>query len=224
MTDMTMDAAVSRGLATRGSSGDAIYRAAASLLRRHGARGRLVDVGCGTGQFRDAAGDLATGYVGVDVVRHPGLAANVECLTANLDAEPIPLAAESADVVAAIETIEHLENPRRFWRELARILKPGGWVVVTTPNQTSLLSLISLAVRGRFPAFTDSYYPIHCTALLPNDLVRMARECGLTSPELAYSASGRVPLLPLHYPAALSRLFPGALSDNVLLIARKPAA
>jgi len=216
-----MDAAVARGLVTRGSSEDAIYVAAAALLRARGARGKLVDVGCGTGRFREEAGDLASGYTGVDVVRHPGLAPGLECLTVNLDIDPIPLAAESAEIVAAIETIEHLENPRRFWRELARVVKRGGWVVVTTPNQTSALSLLSLAVRGRFPAFGDDYYPIHCTALLPNDLVRMARECGLVDAEVSFTASGRMPLTAMHYPRLLSRLFPRALSDNVLVIARK---
>ena len=35
----------------------------------------------------------------------------------------------SADIVAALETIEHLESPRAFCRELTRILKPGGWLV-----------------------------------------------------------------------------------------------
>ena len=52
-----------------------------------------------------------------------------------------------ADVVTALEVIEHLENPRAFCRELARVAKPGGWVVVTTPNQLSLLSLLSLVVK-----------------------------------------------------------------------------
>ena len=85
------------------------------------------------------------------------------------------LADQFADVVAAVEVVEHLENPRAFCRELARIVKPGGWVVVTTPNQLSLLSLLTLVVKQRFSAFQDVSYPAHITALLETDLRRIAR-------------------------------------------------
>jgi 2-polyprenyl-3-methyl-5-hydroxy-6-metoxy-1,4-benzoquinol methylase len=218
---MKMDAAVERGLQTRGESEDAIYTAAAALLRARSARGLVVDVGCGVGRFRGFAADLIQDYIGIDVVRHPALPLDVRFACANLDCEPIPLGPASADVVVAIETIEHLENPRAFVRELSRILKPSGWLIVTTPNQVSLLSLLSLAIKGRFVAFQDAYYPIHCTALLPVDLLRMASDCGLSGAQLHFTASGRLPLTHAHYPAALARLFPQSLSDNVLLVARK---
>jgi 2-polyprenyl-3-methyl-5-hydroxy-6-metoxy-1,4-benzoquinol methylase len=220
---MKMDAASERGLQTRGESEDAIYTVAAALLRERAARGCVVDVGCGIGRFREFASDLIRDYVGIDVVRHPGLAADVRFARANLDSEPIPLEPASGDVVVAIETVEHLENPRAFLRELSRVLKPGGWLVVTTPNQVSLLSLLSLVVKGRFVAFQDAYYPIHRTALLPVDLLRMAADCGLAHAELRFTESGRMPLTHVHYPRALARLFPQALSDNVLLVARKDA-
>jgi hypothetical protein len=76
-------------------------------------------------------------------------------------------------------------------------------------------------VRGRFVAFQDGYYPTHRTALLPIDLIRIAGECGLASPELTFSMSGRIPLTGAHYPRTLSTFFPRALSDNVLMVARK---
>ena len=217
---MKMDAS-ERGLQTRGESEDAIYTAAAALLRQRRAKGLVVDIGCGIGRFRGFAGDFIEDYLGIDVVRHPSLPSDVTFAGANLDRDPIPLGSDTADVVVAIETIEHLENPRAFVRELSRILKPGGWLVVTTPNQLSLLSLLSLAIKGRFVAFQDAYYPIHCTALLPIDLLRMASDCGLSGVELHFTASGRMPLTRVHYPTALARLFPQQLSDNVLLVAGK---
>lgn len=85
-----------------------------------------------------------------------------------------------ADAVAAVETIEHLENPRRFVRLPVRLLRPGGWLFVTTPNQRSLLSLASLVVKGEFAHFQG-----------------------------------------VHYPAALASAFPRALSDNLMLVARR---
>ena len=84
-------------------------------------------------------------------------------LRADLDGARLPLDDESVDVAAAVEVIEHLENPRAFVRELARITRPGGWVVVTTPNQLSALSLLTLLVKGRFSAFQERDYPAHRT-------------------------------------------------------------
>jgi len=105
-----------------------------------------------------------------------------------------------------------------------RLSKPGGWVIVTTPNLLSLLSLLTLVVRHRFAAFQDVDYPAHRTALLEVDLRRIAAECDLTDVGIMYSHEGRVPLTRWHYPKFLAKLFPRALSDNLLLIGRKPGA
>jgi hypothetical protein len=109
-------------------------------------------------------------------------------------------------------------------RELTRLAKPGAWLIVTTPNQLSLASLATLAVKHRFSYFQDVHYPAHLTALLEVDLMRIAGECGLDDARIEYTASGRVPFTARHYPKFASRAFPRALSDNVLLAARKPQA
>jgi 2-polyprenyl-3-methyl-5-hydroxy-6-metoxy-1,4-benzoquinol methylase len=120
-----------------------------------------------------------------------------------------------------VEVIEHLENPRAFVRELARIVRPGGWVVVTTPNQLSALSLLTLAVKGRFSAFQDASYPAHRTALLEIDLRRILAECGLGDLAVTYTALGRLPLSAWHYPEAVARLAPRWLSDNIVIAGRR---
>ena len=211
-----------RAHASRGASADVLYRRAASLLASAGARGAVVDVGCGAGALRPAIASLVSSYVGVDVVRFPSFPSDAEFRQANLDIDPIPAAAASADIVTAIEVIEHVENPRRFMRELARIARPGAVVLVSTPNQRSGLSTLSLVLRGHFAAFSDCDYPAHISALLAVDLLRISAECGLVDPRLDYSLQGRVPLTGRHYPRLLSRLFPRALSDNVFLVARSP--
>ena len=124
---------------------------------------------------------------------------------------------------ASVEGIEHLENPRAFMRELVRVTKPGGWVVVTTPNQLSALSLLTLIAKGRFSAFQDGDYPAHRTALLEIDLRRIAAESGLDRVEVEYTKWGRVPLSGVHYPRAIAALAPRLLSDNVALIGRRCA-
>lgn len=211
-----------RARQSHGTSDAAIYTMVVNALDERGiAGGTLIDVGCGAGQLRPFVRERFTRYVGVDVVRYENFPAAAEFTQVDLDTGRVSLPDASADVVVAVETIEHLENPRAFMRELVRLTKPGGWVLVTTPNQLSLLSLFTLVVKRRFSAFQDVHYPAHLTALLEADLIRMARECGLSDFAIAYSGAGRIVLTPWHYPKFTSRILPRALSDNLLLIGRK---
>ena len=203
-----------------GSSGGAIYRPVATLLGERSAGGVLADIGCGCGNLWRAIAPSFSRCIGVDAVRYDDLPDTVEFLAADLDRPPLPLPDDVADVVAAVEVVEHLENPRAFCRELVRVARPGGWVVMTTPNQLSLLSLLTLLLKQRFSAFQDSSYPAHITALLEVDLRRIAAECGLEAIEVRYAGEGRIPGSGRHYPAGLSAAFPRLLSDNVVLIGR----
>jgi SAM-dependent methyltransferase len=212
---------VSRARQSLGTSGTAIYQTVGALLRERDASGVLADVGCGTGNLWGALGPRFSHCIGLDVVRYDTLRAGIDFRAADLDGHELPLEDEEADVVAAVETIEHLENPRAFCRELTRAARAGGWIVITTPNQLSLLSLATLAVKHRFSAFQDSAYPAHRTALLEVDLRRIASESGLQDIEVRFTCRGRVPFSAVHYPDALARRFPRALSDNVVLIGRK---
>jgi SAM-dependent methyltransferase len=206
-----------------GVSNAAIYQMVAKVLDgRVSVGGVLVDVGCGSGQLWPFVHARFDSYVGVDVTRYGGFPDEAEFHLTDLNAKQLPLADSSADVVASVETIEHLENPRAFARELVRVAKPGGWVVITTPNQLSLLSLLTLLTKKQFNAFQDVHYPAHLTALLEIDLLRIASECGLTDVSILYSHDGRLALTPWHYPKFLVRVFPRALSDNVLLAGRRP--
>jgi len=53
--------------------------------------------------------------------------------------QELPLPSESVDLVFAGEAIEHIRFPQRFLRECHRVLKPGGQLVLTTPNRDALL-------------------------------------------------------------------------------------
>jgi len=211
-----------RARASLGASGGAIYRmVAAAIAARHPDGGTLLDVGCGRGRLWPFVRGRFDRYVGIDAVRYDGFPEEGEFHAADLDAQALPFA-DAAEVVAAVETIEHLENPRAFVRALVRAARPGGWVIVTTPNQLSLLSRATLLTRGEHNAFRDASYPAHITALLEVDLRRIAAECGLEEVSVEFSGSGRVAGTGRHYPGWLSRLWPRGLSDNLLLAGRKP--
>lgn len=218
----TVDAAVeARARRSLGTAHARIHALVGSLLESRGTSGTIVDVGCGTGDLWRATRGRFTQYIGVDAVRYPALPPDVAFERADLDREPLPVADGSADAVAAVEVIEHLENPRAFVRELARVAKPGGWVVVTTPNQLSGLSLLTLLVKGQFSAFQTTDYPAHRTALLEIDLRRIAVECGLEAIEVSFTRWGRVPMTGWHYPAVIAALAPRRFSDNLAMIGRK---
>lgn len=91
-------------------------------------------------------------------------------------------------------TIEYLENPRAFMREVVRLRKLGGWLIVTTPNQLSLLSKLTLILKNQFSAFQEApgLYPAPITALLEIDLIRIAKEYELIDINTDYSNQGRI--------------------------------
>jgi 2-polyprenyl-3-methyl-5-hydroxy-6-metoxy-1,4-benzoquinol methylase len=216
------DTVKARARLSLGSSNHAIYQMVADALASRGiAGGRLVDVGCGAGALWHVLRGRFDCYAGLDAVRYPALPPAVDFTEVDLDATEW-LREADADVVVAVETIEHLENPWAFVRSLARIAKPGGWIVVTTPNQLSALSLATLLVKRRFSAFQDAHYPAHRTALLESDLVRIVTAAGLEQIGVAYSCRGRLPLTAAHVPAMLARRMPRVWSDNLLVIGRKP--
>ena len=203
MTRSTVPGVEQRARQSLGRSHQRIYETVAAVLAARGAGGSLADVGCGRGDLWQALRGPFSSCIGVDAVRYEGLPPDVEFHAADLDATVLPLPDAAVDAAAAVEVIEHLENPRAFVRELARIVRPGGWAVVTTPNQLSALSLLTLVVKGQFSAFQETSYPAHRTALLEIDLRRIMAECGLSDLAVTFTRLGRLPLSAWHYPDAV---------------------
>lgn len=217
-----------RARLSHGASNAAIYDLVHAALLEHGVKGgTLLDVGCGNGGLFQRVRKLVQRYVGADIVRYDGFPEDAEFVAANLESGSLPFADASQDTVACIETIEHVENPRALVRELSRVVRPGGWVLITTPNQLSLASKLCLVTRNEFLHFQErpGLYPAHISALLEVDLRRMVSEAGLERPSVLYSGQGRVPLSAYHWPGAFSSRrgrLATLLSDNVLLMAQKP--
>jgi 2-polyprenyl-3-methyl-5-hydroxy-6-metoxy-1,4-benzoquinol methylase len=218
----------SRAALSLGTSNDAVYAAVVAALRTKGVHfDTVVDLGCGRGDCARRLQGLYGTYWGCDVVRYddfPG-SSSIRFVETDLNRPPFPLTDAVADAVFSVETIEHVENPRALVREMARVVRPGGWVVVTTPNQISLASKLYLVVKDQFQAFQSApgLYPAHITALVPEDLRRIAAECGLVDIELHFTDRGRIPFTAGHWPASAGMRGPW-FSDNVVMLARRAKA
>ena len=212
-----------RAARSGGASANAIYAMVERALAKHHARGEVaIDLGCGSGAIEPIITPYFTRYIGVDAIRYSNLPQRIPFIEADLNSPTFPIESHSADAVLAVETIEHLENPRALIREMVRITKPGAWIIITTPNQQSFLSLGTLIFKRRFSAFQDVHYPAHISALLECDLLRIASEVKLIDPQIEFSLDGRIVGTPFHYPEFLSRLLSRRCSDNILLIGRAP--
>jgi SAM-dependent methyltransferase len=100
----------------------------ASLLQcRDYVRGGLLDVGCGRKPYKDTYFSGATSYVGVDYLTDRS---RPDIVASALD---LPLDDESFDTVVSTELLEHVPDPLRALREMHRVLKPGGYLILSTP-------------------------------------------------------------------------------------------
>jgi SAM-dependent methyltransferase len=118
-----------------------------ALARLLPAGGTLLDIGTGTGVVPMTFHRLGRRVVSVDLGGSERLRGalqrlrdqGVEGYWAEVGADPLPLADASVDVAFAGDVVEHLpHSPRPFMREIRRVLKPGGWCVLTTPNAVRL--------------------------------------------------------------------------------------
>jgi 2-polyprenyl-3-methyl-5-hydroxy-6-metoxy-1,4-benzoquinol methylase len=209
--------------ASRGISSGPSYELARRLLATRGHPGRILEFGAGTGNFarRLLAERVVSEMTCADILPRPDdLPIGIDWIGADLN-HPLGVPEASYDTIVCIEVIEHLENPRAVFREFHRVLRPGGAVILTTPNQESLRSLASLVLGRHFAAFLGASYPAHITALLERDLRRICDETGFEPPRFDYTHTGRIPKLTRH---RWPRGFRGRwFSDNLGLLACKSA-
>lgn len=100
--------------------------------------GRLLEVGCGSGQALRVLGELGWDAEGVDFDRAAVERARARGLRVRLGSlreQGYP--AESFDAVVMSHLIEHVPDPLRVLEECRRVLKPGGRLVILTPNASS---------------------------------------------------------------------------------------
>jgi SAM-dependent methyltransferase len=126
------------------------YAYAEALRTALANRGRWLDLGCGHELLpgwmpgRDTALDLSRWtVVGIDmdegaIRQHARLRFRI---IGNIEA--LPFGSETFDLITANMVVEHLKDPPRVFRELARVLTPSGMVIIHTPNLTGYTTALA---------------------------------------------------------------------------------
>jgi 2-polyprenyl-3-methyl-5-hydroxy-6-metoxy-1,4-benzoquinol methylase len=184
---------------TKGTSSSTIYELVlAEASRTIDWNAAILEFGAGTGsivKMLRAAG-FAGRIIAADILPQP---ADINGCASWIETDlnrPLPLEDCTVDAIISTEVVEHLENPRAVFREFGRVLRPGGALVLTTPNQESFRSLLSLLLRGHHVDFLDSSYPAHITPLVQLDLARLCAENGFQAPRFSYTDKGSLPGAP----------------------------
>jgi SAM-dependent methyltransferase len=109
----------------------------------------LMDAGCGRTApvLRKYRGKVRR-LIGVDVVEFPSPIEGVELL--NSDLARMPVMDQSVDVVISRSVMEHIADPANVYREIARVLRPGGTFVFLTGNFWDYAAVITNIVPNRF--------------------------------------------------------------------------
>ena len=124
---------------------------------------RLLDLSCGSGD--SARRYAALGFNVTPTSFHPESfnVPGLRCERVDLNG-PMPFVDDSFDCVTLQEVVEHLENVPHLFREVHRVLKPGGSFILTTPNRLNLHSRLKYLLTGFFrgcrkPLAADDAHP-----------------------------------------------------------------
>ncbi len=115
-------------------------------------RARALDIGAGEGAFSARLKEAGLSVEACDLVPDHFNVPGVVCRAC----EPsglLPYPDGQFDLAVAVEVLEHIDGHDRFFAEAARVLKPNGTLVFTTPNIVSLKSRMRFLCTGTFYSF-----------------------------------------------------------------------
>lgn len=149
---------------------------------------RVLDVGCGGGILSDSMARAGAQVLGIDLSTKPLRVAELHALEAGTQGVAYReiavegLAAEapaSFDVVTCMEMLEHVPDPASAVRACAQLVKPGGWVFLSTLNRNSKAFMLAIVgaeyLLQMLPKGTHEY----ARFLRPSELAQCCRDAGL---------------------------------------------
>jgi 2-polyprenyl-3-methyl-5-hydroxy-6-metoxy-1,4-benzoquinol methylase len=117
----------------------------------------VLDFGCGQGAFSQRLIDAGMTVDACDIDTDQIKARVSGKITLDLNTADIPgTISKKYDMVVAVEIIEHLNNPWKYLNDCLSVLKPGGLIVLSTPNISSFPSRLRFFMRGSLIGYEKS--------------------------------------------------------------------
>lgn len=180
----------------------------------------LLDVGCWDGAHTERYARLLGGKArGVEIFEtqaREAEARGIDVARLDLESGTFPWADESTDIVVSNQVFEHLKNVWRPMSEIYRVLRTGGWLILSVPNLGSLHNRVLLAL-GRQPTSIRTLGP-HVRGYTHGEIRRFIAHGGAFRIEHTFGV-GFYPF-PIPVATAFARLWPGA-SHTTVVVARK---
>ena len=141
----------------------------------------MLDLAAGSGAMSLRLQDLGFKVTATDYVTENFKLDSVPFIQADLNGNFSAAYPMQFDAIMASEIIEHLENPRHFAREICKLLKPGGRLILSTPNVENAGAKASFIRSGHFLWFNEKDYEGqgHITPLTQWQLKKSFAEAGL---------------------------------------------
>ena len=135
---------------------------------------RVLDAACGEGYGSALLADFAASVVGVDVssdaIEHAQDRYQAEGLEfRQADCLALPFGDDEFECIASFETLEHLEEQEQLLSEFRRVLKPGGFLLISTPDKAIYTDKLGNnnefhpkeLYRDEFESLVARHFPVH---------------------------------------------------------------
>jgi len=170
-------------LSSSKTSPEVLFSFTLNLIERHIKRGRILDVGCGKGEFLNIAKKKGWEAYGLEPSANFAEFASKRCgLDIKCDSlEKAQYPDAFFDAVVLNMVLEHIDHPRTFLSEINRILKKSGLLFIEVPNMDSFMLKIAalyfrLSGKGWSPLLSPLHYPFHCYGYNSSSIKRLLYE------------------------------------------------